>query len=112
MKPETENLLKRLVSELDEEMNRVYTEYTELHKELDRHRGKVIDETNGPVINQLIQSIQDKFAELYPAYHFIAHRHQYVVNATNSFTEFLEQLKKAGAHEIRKEKDERKIIIH
>lgn len=108
----TENLLKRLVSELDTEMTRVYTEYTELHGELDRYRGKVLDETTTPEVNRLLQGIQDKFAELYPAYHLIAHRYQYAVNATNDYTNFTEQLEKAGARPNRAVKDERKIILH
>ncbi len=90
-------VIQKLTNELDLEMNRVYTEYTELHKELDAHRGKPLGETNLPEVNRLLKEIQEAFSDLYPAYHFIASRHQYVSNAVNSYNEFIETIKKAGA---------------
>lgn len=91
------DLITKLTNELDTEINRVYTEYTELHNQLDSHRGKPLNETNLDEVNRLLKEIQEKFASLYPAYHFIAARHQYVTNAVNSYNEFIEVLKKAGA---------------
>jgi len=92
------DLIQKLTNELDIEMNRVYDEYVSLHKELDKYRGKPMD-NDLEEINKLIGEIQNKFASLYPAYHFIAARHQYVNNAVNSYNEFIEILKKAGARE-------------
>lgn len=91
------DLIQKLTNELDTEMNRVYTEYTELHKELDEHRGHPLGETNLPEVNRILKDIQERFSSLYPAYHFIASRHQYVSNAVNSYNEFIETIKKAGA---------------
>jgi hypothetical protein len=48
-------------------------------------------------VNRLLKDIQEKFGQLYPAYHFIATRHQYVSNAVTQYNEFIETLKKSGA---------------
>lgn len=93
------DLIQKLTNELDAEMNRVYTEYTEFHKELDKHRGQPLGETNLDEVNRILKEIQERFAALYPAYHFIAARHQYVSNAVNSYNEFIETIKKAGAQQ-------------
>jgi hypothetical protein len=78
-------------------MNRVWSEYIDLHAELDKHRGKPINDTNLDEVNRLLKEIQEKFALLYPAYHFIATRHQYVSNAVTYYNEFIETIKKSGA---------------
>jgi hypothetical protein len=90
-------LIEKLTNELDVEINRVWGEYAELHAELDTHRGKPITDTNLDEVNRLLKAVQEKFAILYPAYHFIATRHQYVSNAVTFYNEFIETIKKAGA---------------
>ncbi|HEY5267747.1 MAG TPA: hypothetical protein VII94_01280 [Candidatus Saccharimonadales bacterium] len=90
-------LIEKLTNELDVEINLVWTEYIKLHEELDTHRGKKIDDTNLDAVNGLLKQIQEKFALLYPAYNFIATRHQYVANAVTSYNEFIETIKKSGA---------------
>jgi hypothetical protein len=90
-------LIQKLTTELDTEINRVWKEYTDLHSELDTHRGKPINDTNLDEVNRILKDIQDKFGLLYPAYHFIATRHQYVSNAVTFYNEFIETIKKAGA---------------
>jgi len=92
-------LIEKLVNELDVEMTRLWGEYMDLHEELNKHRGKPIDDTNLDEVNRLLKGIQEKFALLYPAYHFIATRHQHVSNATTGYNEFIETLKKSGAHQ-------------
>lgn len=91
--------LQKLANEFDGEMNRVYTEYTELHRELDKHRGKPLSDTNLPEVNRLLKDIQDKFVEVYPAFYFITTRYQQASNAINSYNEFIETIKKAGARQ-------------
>lgn len=92
-------LIEKLVNELDAEINRVWEEYMDLHTQLDTHRGKPIDATNLDEVNRLLKEIQEKFAILHPAYHFIAIRHQYVSNAVTYYNEFINILKKAGAQQ-------------
>ena len=77
-----ENNIFTLVNDLDAAINETYTNYLSLHDQLNKHRGKEIGDTNLLEVNRLLKEIQESFAELYPAYHFIAHRHQYAVNAT------------------------------
>lgn len=95
-------LIEKLTNELDVEINRVWGEYIDLHKELDSYRGTPIGE-NLDRVNNLLKEIQDKFGMLYPAYHFIATRHQYVNNAVNGYNDFIETLKKGGAVEHKPE---------
>ena len=89
--------IQTLTNQLDTEINRVWSQYLELHKELDGHRGKPIDDTYLPEVNRLLGEIQNAFAELYPACHFIATRHQFITNAVTSYEDFIETLKKSGA---------------
>jgi hypothetical protein len=90
-------MIEKLTNELDVEINRLWSEYIDLHKELDTHRGKPITDTNLDEVNVILKAIQEKFAILYPAYHFIATRHQYVSNAVTEYNEFIETIKKSGA---------------
>jgi enoyl-[acyl-carrier-protein] reductase (NADH) len=91
--------IKKLVTELDQQIAKTYDEYVQLHEELNPHRGKPIDETNLQEVNRILKEIQEKFSQLYPAYHFIAFRYQQAINATNSYNDFVETLKKVGAKE-------------
>ena len=90
-------VIEKLTNELDTEINCVWSEYIALHTELDQHRGKQINDTNLDEVNRLLKAIQEKFAVLWPAYHFISTRHQYVSNAVTSYNEFIEAIKKGGA---------------
>ncbi len=89
--------IKNLTSQLDGEMNRVFTEYTELHKQLNPHRGKPIGDTDLPEVNRLLKEIQDKFGEVYPVLHFIGARSQFASNAVNGYNDFVDLLKKGAA---------------
>lgn len=89
--------IEKLTNDLDAAITQAWSDYIDLHKELDTHRGKPIDDTNLEVVNNLLKTIQEKFAQLYPAYHFIATRHQHVSNAVTQYNEFIETLKKSGA---------------
>jgi len=93
------SLIEKLTNELDVEINRVWNEYIDLHTELEKHRGKPIDDTNLDEVNRILKAIQESFAILYPAYNFIVTRHQYASNAVNGYNEFIELLKKSGAHQ-------------
>lgn len=90
-------LIEKLTNELDTEITRVWGEYVDLHSELDKHRNKPIDDSNLDEVNRLLKGIQEKFAELWPAYHFVTTRYQYVSNAVTGYNEFIEGLKKGGA---------------
>src|SRR3989304_6309853 len=97
--------IEQLTKKLDDQITLAYAEYTDLHEELNKHRGKPIDDTNLPEVNRLLKAIQDKFVEIYPAFHFIAFKHPMAVNSTNAHNDFIETLKKAGAAQIKDEKE-------
>lgn len=100
-------IIEKLTNELDVEITRVWGEYVDLYNDLDKYRGKPIED-NFEAVNIIITALQEKFAILHPAYHFIAIRHDHVANATNSYNDFIELLKKAGA---KTDQPESKIIM-
>lgn len=102
--------IEQLINQLDTVVNKLWTQYLSLHEELNSHRGKPIDDTNLPEVNRILGEIQDTFAELYPAYSFIATRYQYASNAVTQYNEFIESLKSAGAQQ--NDPEAPKIIIH
>jgi uncharacterized protein YoxC len=75
-----------------------YDHYCQLHKEFDRYRGSVIEDTNIEKINALLKDIQDEFAELYPVYHWINYQSQPTSNIVSSYKSFIDNLKKACNH--------------
>lgn len=90
-------IIEKLVQKIDKEITVLHEEYIKLHEKLDEHRGKAITDTNLPQVNKILKDIQDKFLEQYPALLFIAQRYQFSTNAINSYNEFIESIKKAGA---------------
>jgi hypothetical protein len=95
-------LIEKLTNELDTEITRVWQEYVDLHTELAPHCDKPITD-NVDEINRLLKEIQEKFALLWPAYHFIATRHQSVTNAVNFYNDFIDRLKQSGAKQDQSE---------
>lgn len=95
--------IKDMVKSLEEILLKSHDEYSELHAQLDSHRGKEIGETNLPEVNRLLKEIQEKFVDMHPILNFIAIRHQYAGNVINHYSEFIDVIKKAGAKEEPKE---------
>ncbi len=96
--PGNKNLLEDLIKQIDEERGRLSKEYFDLHMELDKHRGKMLDDTDMPEVIRLVEAIQDKFMELYPLFTFIGYQHQVAITMTNGFDQFLNDIKKANEH--------------
>ncbi len=86
-----------LVKELDEQLMAKWEQYLNLHKELDSHRGKPLDDTNLGEVNRLLKEIQFVFTELYPIFVLVMSRNDLATNAMAGFNTFIESLKKAGA---------------
>lgn len=80
----------------------LWGEYMKLHAELDTYRGKHIGD-NLSNINNIINSIQEVFAEMSPALMFVAKNHAICVKAVHDYNKFVDDLKKAGAVEEPKE---------
>lgn len=87
--------LELLIKQLDEERSRLSKEYFDLHGELDKHRGKILEDTDMKEVARLVEAIQDKFMELHPLFAFIGYQHQVAITMSNGFEHFLEDLKKA-----------------
>lgn len=88
--------IEQLITNLDQEMVKQYEDYVKCHRELDKHRGKPVDDTNLEEVNRILKDMQEKFLVLYPALQFIATRHEFVTNVTNEFQAFFETLKQAS----------------
>lgn len=87
--------IELLIKQLDEERGRLSKEYFDLHAELDKHRGKILEETDMHEVARLVEAIQDKFMELHPLFTFIGYQHQVAITMSNGFEQFLSDLTKA-----------------
>jgi len=92
--------IKKLTEKLDKELTKKWAEYIDLHNELNKHRGKVIEETDMPEVSKLLKEIQIQFEDLYHAFHFINYRYQMAVNATVGYEDFIKTLVKANVLEV------------
>lgn len=85
--------LKEMIEEIDTALNEKHATYIALHKKLDEHRGKELDETDMAAVQKVLGEIQDTFTDIYSVLHFVMYRHQFAQNATREYNEFIEQLK-------------------
>ena len=92
--------IESIIQKLDALLTQEHDEYVQLHEELNKHRGKQLEDTDLPEVNRLLKEIQEKFAGIYPALNFVGRRYEFSTNAVNSYNDFIEVLKKAGAHQI------------
>lgn len=88
--------LKELIEQVDQERGRLCKEYFDLHAELDKHRGKEINDTDMPEVIRLVEQIQDTFMELYPLLQFVGIQHAVAITMVNGFEQFLDGIKKAN----------------
>lgn len=95
--------LKKMMEQIDKTLNEKHATYIDLHKSLDEHRGKDLDDTDMQKVAQIIQDIQTTFADIYNVLHFVMFRHQFAQTATREYNEFIDQLKE---HMIVKEDNE------
>ncbi len=91
--------IKKLTAKLDDELTKAWAEYIDLHNALNTHRGKPLEDTDLPEVNRLIKAIEDKFEDMYHAFHFINYRHQMAINASVGYEDFIRTLVAAGAIE-------------
>lgn len=94
--------MQKLVNSFDKEINSLWAMYNSLHEELNKYRGVTLEKKEDiDKVNKLLYDIQDVFYAVHPALYFIAARHPFVLNATNSHNEFIEQIKSSGASEMK-----------
>lgn len=91
--------IQELVKELDKQLVEKGDAYHKLHVQFDAFRGLELTEESSKILNQILLELQTAFQELYVAHHFICYRNQSSTNEINSYTEFIDQLIKAGATE-------------
>ena len=94
--------IKKLVDKLDKQLTEDWGIYIDLHNELNKHRGKPIEDTDLPEVNRLLNEIQERFIDLNHAFHFVNYRHQMAINAIHGYTDFIDTIKKAGAEAEKK----------
>ena len=90
------NRMELLVKEIDTLKQELTKEYFDLHMELDKHRGKQLNDTNMPEVIRLVTAIQDTFAQLHPLLYFIGMHHTHAVNLANGYDQFIKDIQKAA----------------
>lgn len=84
--------------DIEEELNKAWSEYVELHKKLDTYKGREIGD-DFQNVNNLLSAIQEKFIEMYPTLAFITNRSKMAKDALSGYEEFKALLITAGATE-------------
>lgn len=95
--------IEQSIKKLDNLITKTYDEYIQAHRSLDKFRGQEITDDILPHANKALSDIQSKFADLYPALHFIAYRHQWATNATGEYEDFIKTIQNAGAAKVDKD---------
>lgn len=92
------NLLETQINELDSAMTFAWEYYLDLHKELDKYRGRVIEDIETiKIVDELLGKIQLHFKEeLYPIFKFVLTRNDLSRNACSGYEKFILSLKQAG----------------
>ena len=93
-----------LIKKVDTELTKLNDEYVALHADLDKHRGKPLEDTDLDEVNKLIRKIEDKYEEIYQICWFIANRYEYSCNISKSHEMFISQLIQTGAQEVENER--------
>lgn len=76
-----------------------WTQYCDLHRELDKYRGRDIGEDLVEV-NRLLHAIQNKFHEIYPSLDWALQRQAFAIKACKDYESFIDALKLTGADEV------------
>ena len=86
----------------EEEFIALWGEYVKVSDELNLYRGKYLDE-NVEQVNRILSEIQKTFAKIYPALIFIVKRNHDCVKLLSDYDTFINDIKKAGAQEVKEE---------
>lgn len=92
--------LKKLTEKFQEELIKSHERYMEAYEEFNKHANKKVEDVGLEEVNRLLGNIQARFQELSPALTFIRNNREFSANCINSYNEFIDDLKKQGAHEI------------
>lgn len=87
---------KELYEAYDMAFCKLYNDYIALQKEMDKFRGKVIDQEIADAVNPVLVKIQDTFHDLNPAVNNIIQRYQACARLMQDYQEFVEHLKQGG----------------
>lgn len=94
-------MLKETFKNFEDDFVDVYNRYQELHSELNQYRGKEIGDHDVGKVNELVGKIQEYYQEMWGTITFVAERHLVLINLVRDFNKFIDDLKKAGATEMR-----------
>jgi len=92
--------LKEKFIAFEEEFIKEWGEYIKLHDELNLYRGKEIGDATDKV-NEIILEIQQTFMGMFPGIKFVLDRHQLFLKAIQDYNKFVDDIKKAGAVEVK-----------
>lgn len=89
--------LKEAFRVWENEFEKKWNEYVDLHKKLDEYRGVDINESNVQQINEIVSALQDQYAVLYPSINYIVHRNPLCITAMKEYNQFIDDIKNGGA---------------
>lgn len=89
--------LKIAFKEFENQFNKHWTQYVQLHRDLDEYRGQAITPKNVDDINKIVSDMQDEFAELWMSFQFVKERYAHVTSALDEHKKFMDMMKETGA---------------
>lgn len=77
-----------------------WDQYVKLNEELDKWRGKVLEDADLVIVNKLLNDIQDAFHKCWPTVNFVMQRYQFACKALHDYNVLLDQIKAHGAKPV------------
>lgn len=88
-------LTEKPIRDLDKNVTELTDHYTDLHREFDTYRGRLLKDEELVAANKLIDEIHKTYAELHQVAFWVAHRYEWAINIANSHKQFLDDLEAA-----------------
>jgi uncharacterized protein YoxC len=98
--------IKELIDQLDTQVREVFDEYNDLHRQLHQYGNRVLNDEDYKKGLHLMELIQDKYAEIHPAFNYVGIRYEQVAKAVHTHTDWIEKLKQASSMTGTKEQAE------
>lgn len=87
--------IKELIDQLDIQVRQTFDEYNDLHRQLHQYGYKDLSDEDHAKAVYLIGLIDDKYAEIHPAFSYVGQRYEHVAKVVHSHLDWVERLKKA-----------------
>ncbi len=86
--------------QFEKEFRYNWDEYIKLNEELDKWRGKVLDDPDLAQVNEILNKIQDSFHKCWPTINYVMQQYQFSCKALHDYNILMDQIKSHGAKPV------------